>query len=281
MQRAWGVTIRDGYGQTETTLQIGNTPGRVAQAGSMGWPLPGYEIGLLDPDGEEADEGEIAVSLQPRPISLMDGYLGDDGICRGVEGRWYRTGDTAMRNADGSFGLYRPLGRRLQIERIPDQPVRAGKRSDRTSRLWPKRRSFPLRTGPGRRCRRRSCSWHPDFCLTEPRQPASIAHLRSRLAPYKRVRRLEFGTCRKRSAARYAGSSYGGSRRRGGRMAFAPGRVPRRGRRRAVNERSKPPTEPRVERWLQGRQPGPQQLSCPRVRTSASLRCCRRCEVDV
>ena len=40
VQRAWGLTIRDGYGQTETTLQIANTPGHAAQAGSMGWPLP-------------------------------------------------------------------------------------------------------------------------------------------------------------------------------------------------------------------------------------------------
>ena len=83
VQRAWGLTIRDGYGQTETTLQIANTPGHAAEAGSMGWPLPGYEVALLDPDGHEAAEGEIALSLQPRPLGLMDGYQAEDGTLRG------------------------------------------------------------------------------------------------------------------------------------------------------------------------------------------------------
>ncbi len=65
VQRAWGLTIRDGYGQTETTLQIANTPGCLAQAGSMGWPLPGYEIGLLDPDGAEATRGRSRFPCSP------------------------------------------------------------------------------------------------------------------------------------------------------------------------------------------------------------------------
>ena len=61
VRRAWGITIRDGYGQTETTAQIGNPPGAPLKEGSMGRPLPGYAIALLDvPTGEEADEGEIA-----------------------------------------------------------------------------------------------------------------------------------------------------------------------------------------------------------------------------
>ena len=64
---------------------------------------PGYEVALLDPDGVEASEGEIALSLEPAPLGLMDGYQAEDGTLRGVEGKWYRTGDTAMRNADGSL----------------------------------------------------------------------------------------------------------------------------------------------------------------------------------
>ncbi len=43
VQQAWGLTIRDGYGQTETTLQIGNSPGQPVKPGSMGRPLPGYD----------------------------------------------------------------------------------------------------------------------------------------------------------------------------------------------------------------------------------------------
>ncbi len=71
VQAAWGVTIRDGYGQTETTLQIGNMPGQVITPGSMGWPAPGYTIRLLDPEGAEAQEGEIAIALDPAPTPLM------------------------------------------------------------------------------------------------------------------------------------------------------------------------------------------------------------------
>ena len=59
VQAAWGLTIRDFYGQTETTAQIGNSPGQPVKPGSMGRPLPGYRIRLLDTDDHDADEGEI------------------------------------------------------------------------------------------------------------------------------------------------------------------------------------------------------------------------------
>ena len=58
VRAAWGLTIRDGYGQTETTAQIGNSPGQPVKPGSMGRPLPGYRVVLLDPNGSAADEGE-------------------------------------------------------------------------------------------------------------------------------------------------------------------------------------------------------------------------------
>jgi len=64
VQAAWGLTIRDGYGQTETTAQIGNCPGQEVVPGSMGRVLPGYRIELLDIDGNVSDEGEIGVSLR-------------------------------------------------------------------------------------------------------------------------------------------------------------------------------------------------------------------------
>src|SRR5262249_37899821 len=75
VQQAWGITIRDGYGQTESTCMIGNAPGRKVMLGSMGRPMPGYAVSLLDADGNEADEGEISIHLRPRPIGLMAGYL--------------------------------------------------------------------------------------------------------------------------------------------------------------------------------------------------------------
>lgn len=70
VERAWGIRIRDGYGQTETTAQIGNPPGQPIKPGSMGRPLPGYRIALLDTDDQSAEEGEISIMLDPRPTGL-------------------------------------------------------------------------------------------------------------------------------------------------------------------------------------------------------------------
>ena len=101
--KAWGVTIRDGFGQTETTVQIANTPGQPVKPGSMGRPVPGFRIDLLDPlTGEPADEGEICVALDPRPTGLMVGYHGDAELTaeRMTDG-YYHTGDVANRDSDG------------------------------------------------------------------------------------------------------------------------------------------------------------------------------------
>jgi acetyl-CoA synthetase len=102
VRRAWGITIRDGYGQTETTAQIGNSPGQVVKPGSMGRPLPGYRIALLDADGDERSEGEISLPLDGRPLGLMEGYA-DDAHAGGsaMTGGFYRTGDVAARDPDG------------------------------------------------------------------------------------------------------------------------------------------------------------------------------------
>ena len=72
VKAAWGLTIRDGYGQTETTAQIGNAPGMKVKPGSMGRPLPGYTVALLDADGKRADEGEISLDLST-PADRPDG----------------------------------------------------------------------------------------------------------------------------------------------------------------------------------------------------------------
>src|SRR3954464_9950361 len=78
VERAWGLRIRDGFGQTESSVQIANTPGQPIKPGSMGRPVPGYRVSLLDPaTGEPADEGEICLDLSDRPLGLMVGYHGD------------------------------------------------------------------------------------------------------------------------------------------------------------------------------------------------------------
>lgn len=103
VRAAWGLTIRDGYGQTETTAQIGNPPGQPLVVGAMGRALPGYRIVLLNADDEEVDEGEISLVLgEDRPVALMLGYRTEDGV-QTLDGPVYRTGDVASRAADGVF----------------------------------------------------------------------------------------------------------------------------------------------------------------------------------
>jgi acetyl-CoA synthetase len=103
VEKAWGLTIRDGFGQTETTLQVGNTPGQPVKAGSMGRPMPGVPVVLVDPvSGELSDEGEICLDLGATPLNLMTGYLGDPERNAAVmDGGYYHTGDVASRDEDG------------------------------------------------------------------------------------------------------------------------------------------------------------------------------------
>jgi acetyl-CoA synthetase len=106
VRRAWGLTIRDGYGQTETTAQVGNTPGSEVRPGSMGRPLPGVPVVLVDPITgrviEGVGEGEICLDLSRRPLPLMTGYQGDpERDAEAMAGGHYHTGDVASVDADG------------------------------------------------------------------------------------------------------------------------------------------------------------------------------------
>ncbi|MBX7448022.1 AMP-binding protein [Mycolicibacterium sp. 3033] len=103
VEQAWGLTIRDGFGQTETTLAVGNTPGQPVKAGSMGRPMPGVPVVLIDPlTGERAQEGEICLDLGDAPPNLMTGYLDDEKRNAHVmRDGYYHTGDVASRDADG------------------------------------------------------------------------------------------------------------------------------------------------------------------------------------
>lgn len=102
VRAAWGLTIRDGYGQTETTAQIGNSPGQAIKVGTMGRPLPGYPVRLLDLDGNPAQEGEVCLALSEiRPAGLMQGYQNADGTVSGAEGAFYRTGDIVFVDENG------------------------------------------------------------------------------------------------------------------------------------------------------------------------------------
>ncbi|RNI20679.1 AMP-binding protein [Flexivirga caeni] len=126
IEKSWGVTIRDGYGQTETSVQIANTPGSRVKPGSMGRPLPGVPSGLADPTTGEllpagANEGEICLDLGQHPVGLMTGYVADpernaDVMAHGV----YHTGDVASRDADG---YYTYIGRTDDVFKASDYKI--------------------------------------------------------------------------------------------------------------------------------------------------------------
>jgi len=102
VREAWRLTIRDGYGQTETTAQIGNPPDALLKSGSMGRPLPGYKIVLLSQDGLPSEEGEICIDLSHKPTALMNGYSDDvDKTNEAMRDGFYHTGDIGMRDAQG------------------------------------------------------------------------------------------------------------------------------------------------------------------------------------
>ena len=104
---ATGLTIRDGYGQTETVLLIGNFPGVEIRQGSMGLPGPLYDVDVVDEDGAvvpAGEEGFVAIRLEPRPFALFKEYAKDPEKTREVfRNGWYYTGDKASKDADGYF----------------------------------------------------------------------------------------------------------------------------------------------------------------------------------
>ena len=194
VRRAWGLTIRDGYGQTETTLQVGNPPGQALKPGSMGRPVPGFVIDLVDPvTGELAEEGEICVRCEPeRPVGLMHGYEGDRGRDEAAfAGGRYHTGDVAARDADGYITY---VGRADDVFKASDY------------RISPFELESVLVEHPA--VAEAAVVPAPDeLRLAVPKAYVTLAaghrpskelagdilrHCREHLAPYKRIRRIEF-----------------------------------------------------------------------------------------
>lgn len=103
VHRSWGQVIRDGFGQTETTVQIANPPGEPVKIGAMGKVMPGYQVVLIDPaTGERGDVGEICLLTQPRPLGLMKGYFENQEKTQEVfRDGVYHTGDIAERDERG------------------------------------------------------------------------------------------------------------------------------------------------------------------------------------
>ena len=191
VRAAWGLTIRDGYCQTETAAIVGNSPGQTLKIGSMGRPLPGYRVEVADIDGNLASEGEITLALTgERPAGLMQGYQGDDGKLSGADGVRYRTGDVVFRDEEGyltfvgrSDDVFKSSDYRispfelesvlLEHEAVAEAAVVPS--PDPIRLAVPK--AYVLLTAGAERSRETALS--------------IFAHLQSRLAPFKRIRRLE------------------------------------------------------------------------------------------
>ncbi|MGW2248792.1 AMP-binding protein [Kitasatospora sp. NPDC001660] len=193
IERAWGLTIRDGFGQTETTLLVGNTPGSPLKPGSMGRPLPGVPVLLVDPvTGEPGDEGELCLDLARQPVNLMTGYLGDpDRNAEVTAGGYYRTGDLAVRDDEGYITY---IGRSDDVFKASDYKVSPFELESvliehpavAEAAVVPA--PDPIRLAVPKAYIALAPGWAPgrDTAL------AILRHAREHLPPYLRVRRVEF-----------------------------------------------------------------------------------------
>ena len=193
VRKAWGITVRDGFGQTETTAQVGNTPGQQVRPGSMGRPLPGYQVTLVDPlTGEPARDGEICLDLIRRPLGLMTGYLDDEALnAEAMRGGYYHTGDVATSDEDGYITY---VGRTDDVFKASDyrispfelESILIEHEAVAEAAVVPS--PDPVRLAVPKA-----------YILLAARDPSPelaqsiMAFCRERVAPYKRIRRLEFG----------------------------------------------------------------------------------------
>jgi acetyl-CoA synthetase len=191
VRAAWGLTIRDGYGQTETTAQIGNSPGQPLVVGAMGRALPGYKIVLLNADDEEVDEGEISLVLgQDRPVALMLGYRTESGV-QTLDGPVYRTGDVASRAADGVF-IY--VGRADDVFKASDYRISPFElESVLIEHAAVAEAAVVPSPDPTRLAVPKAfVALAPGATADADTARAILAHARAVLGPFKRVRRIEF-----------------------------------------------------------------------------------------
>ncbi|MFC3103552.1 AMP-binding protein [Salinisphaera aquimarina] len=193
VEKLWGLKIRDGYGQTETTAQIGNPPGQLMKSGSMGRPLPGYRIALLDPFDQEHDEGEIAIDVRDvRPLGLMQEYRDDpERMAAAMRDGYYRTGDVASRDEDGYFWY---VGRADDVFKSSDyrispfelESILIEHESVAEAAVVPSPDELKLTVPKAYVVLRRG------FEPSRDTAKALFAFSRERLAPYARIRELEF-----------------------------------------------------------------------------------------
>jgi len=192
---AWDLTIRDGYGQTETTAIIGNVPGDPVTPGAMGTPLPGVDVVLLDPvTGRVSDEGEVCLDLTERPVNLMAGYLGDpERTESSMRDGFFHTGDIAARDADGQLTF---IGRTDDVFKSSDYKVSPFEVESALLQHPAVAESAVVPAPDDARLNvvkayvALAGGWEP----TAETARAVLEHARTALPAYARVRRVEFGS---------------------------------------------------------------------------------------
>jgi acetyl-CoA synthetase len=194
VRSAWGLTIRDGYGQTETAAIVGNSPGQALKIGSMGRPLPGYRIEITDIDGNLTKEGEVTLVLgADRSAGLMQGYQADDGKLAGTDGPRYRSGDVVFADEDGYLTF---VGRSDDVFKSSDyrispfelESILLEHEAVAEAAVVPSPDPIRLAIPKAYVLLTSSAERSPATALS------IFAHLAARLAPFKRIRRLEFVT---------------------------------------------------------------------------------------
>ena len=194
VRRAWGITVRDGFGQTETAVQVSNSPGQRLKEGSMGRPSPGFKVELLDPvtGRPGAQEGEISLDLSTDPVGLMTGYHGDpERTAEAMAGGYYRTGDIGARDADGYITY---IGRADDVFKASDYKISpfelesALLEHEAVAEAAVVPAPDPLRLAVPKAYVVLTAGWEPGPDTAK----ALFEHSRAVLAPYKRVRKLEF-----------------------------------------------------------------------------------------
>ncbi len=194
VRAAWGLTIRDGYGQTETTALAGNSPGQKVKIGSMGRPLPGYRVRITDVDGNVTKEGEITLLLgADRPAGLMQGYQGDDGRLSGADGALYRSGDVVFADEEGYLTF---VGRSDDVFKSSDYRISPFELESilLEHELVAEAAVVPS-PDPIRLAVPKAYVLLVSGAERSPETAQSIfRHLHARLAPFKRIRRIELVT---------------------------------------------------------------------------------------
>jgi acetyl-CoA synthetase len=190
--KCWGITIREGFGQTENTLLIGNFPGQPVRPGAMGRPTPGHSIALLDGEGHEANEGELALRLDPRPVSLMVGYLDDPTrTAEAMASGFYRTGDVAVRDEEG---VYTYVGRADDVFKSSDYRLSpfelesALLEHEAVAEAAVIPSPDPVRSCVPKAYVMLALGYQASLQMAE----ELFEFVRGRLAPYQRVRRIQF-----------------------------------------------------------------------------------------